>query len=371
MASETSKCGSIVAMSEENKGGNAAENAAEGATGAASANSAENGEAGAASANSAANGEANNVAADAGAAEAGEAKGFEPVEPVTEEDLETWSAGSDVKTKSWYSIPTAAWAVAVVALVVVGAAGYWLGARSNEVATGDVNLVGATSGQAALAPTPGEDGTFDATIYGPKDGAQLSSASDMDDLHRREASDPFSIGAVDAPVVISMYSDFECPFCANFATQTEPQIMEDYVNTGLVRLEWNDMAVNGDKAVKAAEAGRAAAAQGSFWEFASALFDKSAKKGSGHPEFSEDDLIATAREVGVEDMARFEKELKKGTYTDAVKEATEFASSLGISGTPAFVVGTQYVSGAQPLEVFQNNIEMALISAKRAENAGK
>lgn len=303
-----------------------------------------------------------------------EAKPDQPVaeSPESSEDLESWSSGSDAKSKSWYSIPNSAWALAVVALIVVGAAGFWLGARSNDIGSGDsdVNLAGVAGGQAALAPSPGENGSFDAKIFGPKDGAQLATSGDMDELHRRNANDPFSIGAVDAPVVISMYSDFECPFCARFSTETEPQLMSMYVNAGLVRLEWNDMAINGDKAAKDAEAGRAAAAQGKFWEFASALFEKSVQKGTSHPEFTVDDLVATAREVGVADMQRFEDELKQGIYADAVRQATEFASSLGISGTPAFVVGTQYISGAQPLDSFQDAIEMALLHAKREAKAG-
>lgn len=63
----------------------------------------------------------------------------------TEQDLESWSADSDGKTKSWYSIPNAAWALAVVALIIVGAAGFFAGSRSasfNGVST--VNMARCT-----------------------------------------------------------------------------------------------------------------------------------------------------------------------------------------------------------------------------------
>ncbi len=290
----------------------------------------------------------------------------------TEQDLESWSADSDGTTKSWYSIPNAAWALAVVALIVVGAAGFFAGSRSasfNGVST--VNMAGVAPGKGEIAPVPGPNGSFDASIYGPKAGAQLKSPEDMDNVHRRNENDPFALGAVDAPVVISIYSDFECPFCAKFANETEPALVEKYVNEGLVRLEWNDMAINGEKAIKDAEAGRAAAAQGKFWEFSRALFKKAGEKGQGHPEFTEKELIAVAREAGVPDMKRFEKELKDGKWTEAVENATQFGSMLGISGTPGFLVGTQFVSGAQPRDVFEDNIELALIHAKRMEEAGK
>ena len=290
----------------------------------------------------------------------------------SEQDLESWSAGSDVKTKSWYSIPNAAWALAVVALLIVGAAGFYAGSRSASFnGTSTVNMAGASAGKGEIAPVPGPNEEFDASIYGPKAGAQLKSPEDMDNVHRRNENDPFALGAVDAPVVISIYSDFECPFCAKFANETEPDLVEKYVNEGLVRLEWNDMAINGEKAIKDAEAGRAAAAQGKFWEFSRALFKKAGEKGQGHPEFTEKELIAVAREAGVPDMKRFEKELKDGKWTEAVENATQFGSMLGISGTPGFLVGTQFVSGAQPRDVFEDNIELALIHAKRMEEAGK
>lgn len=293
-------------------------------------------------------------------------------QPPTQEDLDSWSAGSDVQTKSWYSIPHAAWALAVVAMLLVGAAGFYAGSRSSSFTSADtVNLAGVSAGKGEIEPVPGPNGSFDASIYGPKEGARLESPEDMDNIHRRNENDPFALGAVDAPVVISIFSDFECPFCAKFANETEPELLEKYVNEGLVRLEWNDMAINGEKAVKDAEAARAAAAQGKFWEFSRLLFKKAEAKGQGHPEFTEKDLVSIARAAEVPDLKRFEDELKNGKWADAVKSGTEFGSKLGISGTPAFLVGTQFISGAQPTAVFEDNIELALIHAKRMENAGK
>lgn len=286
----------------------------------------------------------------------------------TEEDLESWSEGSDATTKSWYAIPTTAWAIVVLALILVGAAGYFVGKNTATVGDEDgVNLAKVSAGTGKSSPVPNENGVFKADIYGPKAGAQLTQPEDIVNIHRRDENDPFAIGAVDAPVVISIFSDFECPFCAKFANETEPFLMEKYVNKGLVRLEWNDFAINGDKAVKDAEAGRAAAAQGKFWEFARVLFKKSQEKGTGHPEFSEKELIDAASEAGVEGMKRFESELKEGKWKEPVTKSTEFSGSLGMNATPMFVVGSKIVSGAQPLSVFEDNIELELLHVKRTE----
>lgn len=285
------------------------------------------------------------------------------------ESLQTWSEGTSVTEKSWYAIPATAWLAAIVALILVAGVGFWAGQRSTALDSGATyNLAGMDAGQGAMKPVPREDGSFDASIFGPKAGAKLTSPDDLDLIHRRDENDPFAIGAVDAPVVISMFSDFECPFCARFATQTEPALIKDYVDTGLLRIEWNDLPVNGPKAQKDAEAGRAAAAQGKFWEFSRVLFAKATERGTGHPEFEEKDLIDAAREAGVEDMDRFTKELKDGKWAKPVEDAKNYASGLGISGTPEFLVGTNHVSGAQPVETFRDYIELALLRAKRTEN---
>lgn len=107
------------------------------------------------------------------------------------------------------------------------------------------------------------DNATDATLYG---------AGDDGEVGRRNADDAMAMGAVDAPIVISEFSSFGCPYCARHNNETEQRIVEEYVETGLVRLEWNDFPINGPNSEDAARAGRAAAEQGKFFEFKDALF---------------------------------------------------------------------------------------------------
>ncbi|ADK28059.1 DsbA family protein [Corynebacterium pseudotuberculosis] len=270
-------------------------------------------------------------------------------------------------------------ALLIVILLIVGIGAYTLG-RGSAAKDGDTSANSAGSSQGAgpsLPPgftgktgssrvSPGTktdgpvalaNGSYDAMIYGP--GKELKSAEDILNVHRRNAKDPFALGALDAPVVISEFSDFECPFCAKWSNETEPTIIKEYVEKGFVRIEWNDLPINGPDAVSAAKAGRAAAAQGKFNEFRSALFQAS-KTIKGHPENKLTNFEEFAREAGVKDMARFSREASDATYDSVVDKAREYAGSLGINGTPGFVVGTQYVSGAQPTEVFIRAIEAEL-----------
>jgi hypothetical protein len=129
---------------------------------------------------------------------------------------------------------------------------------------------------------------------------------------RRDAGDPLALGDVDAPVVMVNYSEFQCPFCGKFARDTEPELIEQYVEDGTLRIEWRDFPYLGPESTRAAPAGRAAAAQGRFWDFHDALFADQPPPNSG--KLTEDHLVraltptpylgALKERVGTRKMAR-------------------------------------------------------------------
>ena len=166
-------------------------------------------------------------------------------------------------------------------------------------------------------------------------------------VHRREEGDAMALGEVDAPVVIAAFSDLGCPYCAQWATETLPQLV-DYVEDGTVRIEWHDFPVTGPGAVEAAKAGRAAAEQDRFFEFVDALY------ASGE-ELSEENFLVWAEQAGVPDLTQFE--VDRAGYDAEITQARELGAALGITGTPAFVVGEESRSGAQPVEAFTALIE--------------
>src|SRR5699024_12443572 len=54
----------------------------------------------------------------------------------------------------------------------------------------------------------------------------------------READDPMALGEEDAPVGMIAYSDFTCPFCATWALETQPELVDRYVDSGELRIGW-------------------------------------------------------------------------------------------------------------------------------------
>jgi protein-disulfide isomerase len=126
------------------------------------------------------------------------------------------------------------------------------------------------------------------------------------DARRRIAGDPLALGPVAAPVVVSEWGDFQCPFCRAFDQDTQPALIGWYVDSGQVRFEWHDLAKIGPESVLAARAARAAARQGAFWPFHDTLYREQSPENSGA--LTQESLTAMARGLGL-DTGRFSRDV--------------------------------------------------------------
>lgn len=178
-------------------------------------------------------------------------------------------------------------------------------------------------------------------------------------LARRVAGDPMAMGNVDAPVVMIMYSDFQCPFCGKFARDTLPTLEKKYVADGTLRIEWRDFPYLGPESRTAALAGRAAAAQGRFWQFHDALYADQLPPNSGRLDQHYLDGVAT--KVGL-DVAQFNAYMTSALAKRRVAMDFEEGQSAGVTGTPSFLINGRPVFGAQPTDVFEQAIDEAAAS---------
>ena len=178
---------------------------------------------------------------------------------------------------------------------------------------------------------------------------------------RRSPGDPMAVGETDAPVVMVAYSEFQCPFCGKFARDTEPTLVEKYVQDGTLRIEWRDFPYLGPESVLAARAGRAAAAQSSFWAFEEAMYADQLPPNSG--DLDEDHVAGVAAELGL-DVDRFRADMASPEVEQAVQEDFAEGQAIGVTGTPAFIINGVPVIGAQPTEVFEQTIEQAARDAR-------
>ena len=168
---------------------------------------------------------------------------------------------------------------------------------------------------------------------------------------------PFK-GAADAPVVIVQFSDFQCPYCSRVES-TIDALMADPAYAGKLKVVFKQMPLGfHDKAQKAAEAALFAADNGKFWELHKAMF-------SNQQALTVDDIKKYAGEIGL-DVAALDAALASNKYAEAVAKDIKAANSVGISGTPSFLVNGKLVVGALPVEMFKKEIDAALANIAKA-----
>ncbi len=168
---------------------------------------------------------------------------------------------------------------------------------------------------------------------------------------------PPSRGFAMAKVTLLEFSDFTCPFCAQFAAWTLPEIEEDYVNPGKVRLVFRALPVHGERARLAAEAAYCAHEQGKFWDYHDELFRLELNRGSRA--FTPEKLKELAAELGL-DVQGFAQCLEEHRYASVLDEDLAEARRLGVEATPTFFINDRKIVGAQHYEEFRKAIEAEL-----------
>jgi len=163
-----------------------------------------------------------------------------------------------------------------------------------------------------------------------------------------------SQGAAQARVVVQIWSDFECPFCAEVKPVTAEMLR---VYAGKVRLVWHDYPLPFHAHSRlAANAGREMYAQGgakAFWNFHDAVYGASA------PQLDAEGLEAFAAKAGL-DPVRFREALGTGRHDKEIERDLELGNALGVEGTPAFLVNDYFFVGAVPFEIMRVIVDRAL-----------
>ena len=143
-----------------------------------------------------------------------------------------------------------------------------------------------------------------------------------------EDDDPV-LGNKNAPVTVIEFSDFQCPFCERFYSQTLPLLEQNYISTGKVKLVYRDFPLSSihPDAQKAAEAAECADEQGKFKEMHDKLFEN-------QNSLSTSSLKSYAAQLGL-DAAKFNGCLDSGKYASEVQKDFNDGSAAGVSGTPS------------------------------------
>ena len=189
------------------------------------------------------------------------------------------------------------------------------------------------------------------------------------DANPRPMAEMNTMGDPNAPVTIIEYSDYQCPYCGRFSDETEDLIIKNYVETGQVYFIYRSMGnflsasigrsggPSGTESQDAAEAAYCAGDQNMYWEYHDILFANLTGEAVGA--FAPRRLEAFGEALNL-DMDAFNDCLDSGKYRDKVAQDGIDGTADGVTGTPAFFVNDQFISGAQPYEVFREAIEAEL-----------
>lgn len=179
--------------------------------------------------------------------------------------------------------------------------------------------------------------------------------------------DGIELGVPDAPVTLVEFADPQCPYCAEFSTEVLPQLVEEYVATGQLRMEMRLLNFIGEDSRRLANAAHAAGEQDGLWTFMDLAYARQGAENSGYAElgFIED----VASDAGLDP----EPILSAANFPEPdipSEEARKLAGEAGIDGTPGFLIGpTDGGSrllgvGSLGVEEFREAIDQALADAE-------
>jgi protein-disulfide isomerase len=159
-----------------------------------------------------------------------------------------------------------------------------------------------------------------------------------------------AMGPADAPITIVAFTDYQCPYCHRAQT-TMDQILSKY--EGKIRFVHRDFPLEGHpQAFPAARAAWCAGEQGKFWEYYKSLMSVSG-------DMAEADLQGRAEGLKL-DSAAFKTCAASDRHDAAIREGADAGAQLGVTGTPGYFINGRMLTGAQPIEQFQQVIDAEL-----------
>jgi len=170
------------------------------------------------------------------------------------------------------------------------------------------------------------------------------------------------LGDPNAPITLVEFGDYQCFFCNKFFHDTEQKLLENYVDTGKVKIIFKDFTIIGPDSRTAAHAAHCADDQDLFWEYHDTLYNNWTGENNGWA--SSENLFRMAQDVGL-DIDEFTDCMLNEIHTQIISASNADARTLGLTGTPGFFVispnnQVTKIPGAQPFEVFQKIFDSEL-----------
>lgn len=170
-------------------------------------------------------------------------------------------------------------------------------------------------------------------------------------------------GADEAKVAVVEFSDYECPYCARYATTVFPELKNQFISAGKVRYVFANFPLPNHRNAKLlAGAAICAGQQSAYWKMHDELFGSRPK--------TMEELLDLGKQAGLQ-MQPFSQCLGEDRpISERIQIDQQIAREFQISGTPSFVLGAidaqgrvvaeDIIVGAQPLLAFESAITRLL-----------
>jgi protein-disulfide isomerase len=190
-----------------------------------------------------------------------------------------------------------------------------------------VAIVVSSGGSDGAKTRPGAAQKASGTIPGQKESGEMLAGIPQSGIH---------LGNPNAPVSLVEFADLQCPFCREYTLQTLPQLVQDYVRSGKVRMEFRDLAFLGKDSVTAGRHAAAAGEQNKLWNFIDVLYYNQGEENSGYvtPSF----LHSIDKAAGV-DSTKADAFAASAASLAPIKQANAMGDQLGVQSTPTVFVG--------------------------------
>jgi protein-disulfide isomerase len=150
-------------------------------------------------------------------------------------------------------------------------------------------------------------------------------------------------GSPNAPVEITEFADFQCPFCQTFATLQMPTIDERLIQTGRVRWRYRDFPLQQHPFARlAAHSAACADEQGKYWDQHQRIYE-------GQSEWSEvrdaGPIFRNYATAAGLVLGRYDACMKAGKYAGRIQASYNEGVEVGVNSTPTLLIGNRLYKG--------------------------
>jgi len=150
-------------------------------------------------------------------------------------------------------------------------------------------------------------------------------------------------GSSDAPVEITEFADYQCPFCQTFATLQMPTIEERLIETGRVRWRYRDFPLQQHQFARlAAHSAACADEQRKYWDQHQRIYEGQSEWAATRDAGS---IFRNYAKAAGLDLSRYDACMRSGKYAGRIQASFNEGVQLGVSSTPTLLVGDRLYRG--------------------------